>query len=149
MYYLSQLLVSSIYLFSLYFCTSRTSFEICVTLFLNPGGLEKYSGNTDDWSIIALKRWLPFCSWLFIFLGTAFLNDFIYTIVPQRCICLSKWYNRIEEYWELWAKKNLLLSCFSLTSGGRKKVCHVIMLLNDKAIKHSDFIFHLKRQTYS
>lgn len=53
---------------------------MCGTFFLNCGRLERYLYSANDWSIIVSMRYFPFllvCPRIFIFLGAAFLNDFI------------------------------------------------------------------------
>ena len=122
----------------------RRSFEVCVELFF-PHFLkmERYLF-TNDWSGQSWFLYFPsllVCLWLFIFLGAAFLNDFIYTVF-QRCASLSKWYDINKKNIENSEPKKVLL-CFSLTSG--RKFLMVIMLLNDKAIKPSHFHFSFEK----
>lgn len=115
----------------------RTSFEVCVTLSRSTLG---------DWRDICTSRrtaqslfrrgsaLLPVCPWLAIFRGAACLNDFIYTIFLQCCWSLSKWND--ENYFENSEVKQLLLSIAAQLVGGKWFIM-VIMLLDDKAIKHS------------
>lgn len=73
---------------------------------------------TNEWSGQSWFLYFPSllaCLWLFIFLGAAFLNDFIYTIF-QRCCSLSKWYDINKKNVENSEPKKVLLY-FSLMSG--------------------------------